>query len=245
MSKLLRPGDRILLGLSLVSDAFDEIRLAGGIVPKEYELVYGFVPEKYKKDNLYSVVGKMLNAGQIEKEIINGEVVFKITSAGKGKITRKFPLIKLQNKKWDGKWRIVSYDIPEKLHWRRDALRKKLEELGFGMIHESVWISPHPFEEDIREFLMGSSLGEYTYVFVAQNYFSENTSDLVEKLWKIGELEDKYDDLLIDYGKISKNEWIEKYFGIIATDPFLPKSMLPNDWSGFKAQNLAKKCTFK
>ena len=47
-------------------------------------------------------------------------------------------------KKWDRKWRIVVFDIPEKRRNARDALRRKLRELDFYELQKSVFI--HPFE---------------------------------------------------------------------------------------------------
>ena len=46
--------------------------------------------------------------------------------------------------RWDGKWRIVIFDVPEKMKRAREALREKLRELGFKELQKSVFI--HPFE---------------------------------------------------------------------------------------------------
>ena len=47
-------------------------------------------------------------------------------------------------KKWDKKWRMVIFDIPETQKKARYALRAKLKELGFYPLQKSVWV--HPFE---------------------------------------------------------------------------------------------------
>jgi DNA-binding transcriptional regulator PaaX len=39
--------------------------------------------------------------------------------------------MRINNGKWDEKWRIVAFDIPEKFKTGRDALRRKLKEVGF------------------------------------------------------------------------------------------------------------------
>lgn len=46
--------------------------------------------------------------------------------------------------RWDGKWRIVIFDIPNKRKASRDALRGKLLSLGFIKVQESVYV--YPFE---------------------------------------------------------------------------------------------------
>jgi hypothetical protein len=47
-------------------------------------------------------------------------------------------------KRWDGYWRIVLFDIPEKRRRGREALRNKLKHLGFYQLQKSCFV--HPFE---------------------------------------------------------------------------------------------------
>lgn len=54
-------------------------------------------------------------------------------------------------KRWDGKWRLVIFDIPEKERAFRDILRSHLKELKFRKMQQSVFVSPHPFEQPILE----------------------------------------------------------------------------------------------
>ncbi len=51
--------------------------------------------------------------------------------------------------KWDHAWRIVIFDIPEKKKRAREALRKKLKELGFTELQKSVFIFPYECENEI------------------------------------------------------------------------------------------------
>ncbi len=51
--------------------------------------------------------------------------------------------------RWDGKWRIVSFDIKEKRKEVRALLRATLEAVGFVHLHHSVWVYPH----DCAEFI--------------------------------------------------------------------------------------------
>jgi len=51
--------------------------------------------------------------------------------------------------RWDKRWRVVFFDIPEKLRAGRDALRNKLREFGFREIQKSVWIYPYPCKDQI------------------------------------------------------------------------------------------------
>jgi phenylacetic acid degradation operon negative regulatory protein len=46
--------------------------------------------------------------------------------------------------KWDEKWRIIIFDVPNRKSKNRHAFTEKLKELGFVMIQKSVWA--YPFE---------------------------------------------------------------------------------------------------
>ena len=48
---------------------------------------------------------------------------------------------------WDGKWRIVAFDIPEEFAGQRDMVRRILKQAGFELLQRSIWIFPHECEE--------------------------------------------------------------------------------------------------
>ena len=48
---------------------------------------------------------------------------------------------------WDGKWRVISYDIHESHSKLRDHVRAILKRAGFAKLHHSIWIFPHECHE--------------------------------------------------------------------------------------------------
>jgi DNA-binding transcriptional regulator PaaX len=50
---------------------------------------------------------------------------------------------------WDGKWRLLSFDIKEKRKHIRELLRRTLSTVGFVRLHKSFWVYPHDCEEFI------------------------------------------------------------------------------------------------
>jgi len=88
----------------------------------------------------------------LEKRLKNGEVVSVFSDKGK-KYARYFQLDDIRIKKpkrWDGKWRVVMYDVPDKLKKVRESLRYHLKELGFVEIQKSVFAHPFECEEEIK-----------------------------------------------------------------------------------------------
>jgi len=76
----------------------------------------------------------------------DGYLIYKINKKGKEKIKKfVFEEMKIEEpKKWDKKWRLVIFDIPERFRKNRTALRNKLIDLGFYQCQKSAWI--HPFD---------------------------------------------------------------------------------------------------
>jgi len=48
---------------------------------------------------------------------------------------------------WDGKWRVVMFDIREKRRVVRSRLRALLSGAGFVRLQDSVWVHPYPCDE--------------------------------------------------------------------------------------------------
>jgi DNA-binding transcriptional regulator PaaX len=52
-------------------------------------------------------------------------------------------------RKWDGRWRIVTFDVPERRRGVRGRLREMMKSVGFVRLQESVWVYPYDCEEFI------------------------------------------------------------------------------------------------
>ena len=52
-------------------------------------------------------------------------------------------------KRWDGRWRILIFDIPEYRKSVRDKLRRSLQAVGFIFLQDSVWVYPYDCENFI------------------------------------------------------------------------------------------------
>lgn len=61
-------------------------------------------------------------------------------------------------KEWDGKWRLVIFDIPEEAKLKRDWLRRLLKKSGFYKIQGSVFASPYPLNRACIQYLKESGL---------------------------------------------------------------------------------------
>jgi len=78
------------------------------------------------------------------------EKLIQITELGKRKLLYlKLRAARLRKRKWDKKYRIVLFDIPEQMKNTRDILRMKLKILGFYQLQKSAWVFPWHCKEEI------------------------------------------------------------------------------------------------
>lgn len=249
MGKKLKPVDRILLGLAFIDEILES---TVGVGTKIYHnpKLYLFAPKNYKESAFKQNVYRLLKTGYLEKAIEKGKPVLKITRGGKKRLLRRFNYVDFQKRKWDGFWRIVIFDIPEKKKEIRRRLQSKLVELGFGMWQKSVYISPFDWEEDIDEFLIAQKLKGMAYVFTARHRLLGDAKELAKQVWKIDELSNQYEEVLYRLRKLETNPDKSKnlklklichdYTSLLLKDPHLPKELLPTNWMGDKVNKELK-----
>jgi len=112
-----------------------------------------------------------------ERTLANGAFSLVLTPKGKRQAAILNILgssIKFKKpKSWDGKWRIVIFDIPEQDRQFRDILREHLYRLEFFKLQQSVFVSPHPFEKPILDLVSVYAAEPYVRVITAIKIDSE------------------------------------------------------------------------
>ena len=113
--------------------------------------------QKYPKRKVQDTFYNLKRQGLIEIKKKGRQIYIALTKEGRKKAGFfQINSLKIKKpKKWDGRWRIVIFDISQLKKFYREALRGKLKELGFSSLQKSVWI--HPFDcqaeiELLREF---------------------------------------------------------------------------------------------
>lgn len=107
--------------------------------------------DKIDRRYIREAVRRLNKKRLIELEEKYDKLYIKIAENGK-KLLKNFDYDSLelsQYKKWDKKWRLVIFDIPEKKSKERRALSKKLKNLGFYPLQESAFIYPFDCRDEI------------------------------------------------------------------------------------------------
>lgn len=70
-------------------------------------------------------------------------------------------------RKWDSRWRIVTFDVPERRRGVRGRLREMMKSVGFIRLQESVWVYPYDCEEFIALLKAELKIGRHVLYIIA------------------------------------------------------------------------------
>lgn len=105
----------------------------------------GLMPKSRQDEYILSAQRRLIKSGLLTH--LNG--FLRLTAKGeKQLISLSLALARPKIlKRWDGKWRVLIFDIPERRRSARTAIRRQLLASGFLRVQDSVWLYPYPCEE--------------------------------------------------------------------------------------------------
>lgn len=144
--------------------------------------------KKYSKAQFRNAY-KNLHHRKLIEIIDEGDDKFKVqlTNTGKKRVKEfSFDLLQIQKpKKWDGKWRILIFDIPSNpaiFNQARNALRNKIKDLGFYQMQKSVWVYPYECTDEILFVAEAFSVQKHIEIITAEKILHEEKIKRVFKL---------------------------------------------------------------
>lgn len=123
--------------------------------PSGYMKILDSIPKEWEKINRIALRGAIRRLYQSRlisgKDNSDGSTTLELTDNGKRKaLTYDIKNITLPRpKKWDEKWRIILFDVPEKFKNARDALAISLKKAGFYRLQKSVFVYPFPCQNEL------------------------------------------------------------------------------------------------
>ncbi len=107
----------------------------------------GFLPNPRRKEYVTSSASRLTKRGFLKFE--NGR--YNLTLPGE-KLLRRWELEEyklVKPKRWDKKWRVVIFDIPEKKRKIRTQITLLFRQAGLYRLQDSVWVYPYDCEDII------------------------------------------------------------------------------------------------
>ena len=156
-----------LIFASTPNQIFRTIRQAG----KEFE--------KINKKILRKEIAELYQSQLIDfREKPDGSIEIALSKSGKQRVLKyKLEDVKIKSHPWDGKWRLILFDIPEYKKKARDALGMMFKRAGLMKFQKSVFISPYECRDE-ADFLV-----EFFDVRPFVRYIAAESIDN-EKHWK-------------------------------------------------------------
>ncbi|WP_342546641.1 PaaX family transcriptional regulator C-terminal domain-containing protein [Paenibacillus sp. FSL P2-0089] len=152
---------------------------------------------------------------------------------------------------WDHTWDVVMLEVPESERKKRDLFRSALGQLGYGLLYNSVYISPWNYQDEVAAQIQKLELDGK--VSILQGQFQEGmiTPLKAQDIWHLNDIEALYR---------KKAVWLKEEFaprladtlqagqplqlfllyllmgeelsGLFMADPYLPDELLPDHWPG-------------
>lgn len=119
---------------------------------------------------------KLIRRGWIQEEYVETKRILKLTK--EGQLEALFQKAKLEPGRvnWDGKWRMVVFDVPEQARAVRNRLRSLLKEFGFYSLQASVYV--YPFALNVQAVKYLEETGLMRYIRCARIDAFDSDSDL-------------------------------------------------------------------
>ncbi|WP_227939324.1 phenylacetic acid degradation operon negative regulatory protein PaaX [Alkalihalobacillus deserti] len=213
----------------------------------------------HNEQSVRAAISRMNKQGWIQSKRVGNKSFYSLTDIGKARMEEAAERIyKIKPHSWDGKWRILMYNIPEEIRNVRDELRQELIWSGFGSMSTSCWLSPNPLEKQVYGLIEKYEIKEYVNFFISQYDGPKEDQSLIKKCWNLDEINERYEEFMREYSQkyvIAKNKiekgnmtdgqcfvertiLVHEYRKFLFIDPGLPAELLPDKWLGDSAADL-------
>ena len=105
----------------------------------------GMLPSRRQKEIINRARDRLIRQGLLKRKDGFLQLTPKGTAALRHLEVREFKIVR--PRKWDGKWRVLIFDIPEYRKGLRDKVRRTLEAIGFVRLQDSVWVYAYDCED--------------------------------------------------------------------------------------------------
>ena len=130
------------------------------------------VIRKYKKDrkirDFNQLIYHLKKSNYIKVKNLQNKKAIMLTKRGFDKVLKVSFKIQEKKRRKDGKWIMIAFDLPQKHQKARDLLRSILQNLGYKLFQQSVWVTPYDVSDKTEKLLQTYSLENYVKIFLIE-----------------------------------------------------------------------------
>jgi phenylacetic acid degradation operon negative regulatory protein len=218
--------------------------------PSFRNLTQGYEPWAYQQRRFKQQFRRLEQRKFISRHGRAGQLVYRLTRLGRlAALGDRDPETRWR-RAWDGRWRIVVFDLPVGHQRIRQRFLRWLRQNGFGYLQDSVWIHTDPVKEltdALKEFRDDV---ESLTVLEARCCAGYSDAALVKGAWPFDKINTRY----LAYLQLARSElgnilraptaasvlnWLHReraaWKHALAADPLLPRRLHPDGYLGEQA----------
>ena len=135
--------------------------------PALYDLKKQYKKQK-EKQKFSQLIYRLKKNGYIKIKNLEQNEGIILTKKGAEKVLKAKLKTKDKQKRQDGKWQMIIFDIPEEKRHLRNLLREKLRLLEYKMLQQSIWICPYNVQKETELVLRKYSIDSYIKLFLIE-----------------------------------------------------------------------------
>lgn len=207
------------------------------------------------RSSYYNAVSRLSKLGLVVKEQGLDTPRLRISDEGEGTLDTYLHPDKWWNRKWNGIWYLLVYDVPEADRPYRNTLRQFLKRQRMGCFQKSVWITPNDIRPQYSDLQAAAAVEVFACLFEARTVLGMPSEKVVWESWDFDRLYDiqkRFCDIYCENLQILKEatspelddlmrlaaEEIDAYHSAFVLDPLLPNQLLPRDYMGKQVYSL-------
>ncbi len=178
-----------------------------------------------------------------------------LSEDAEGSLNAYFRPEKFWNRRWNGIWYLLVYDVPEADRSYRNVLRDFLKKQRVGCFQKSVWVTPHDIRPQYSDLQEAAAVEIFACLFESKTVLGMSSESIVLAAWDFDRLHDiqkrfcdVYEENLdVLQGKVTSDPEellslataeLDAFRSAFVLDPLLPTQLLPHDYLGKRAYDL-------
>jgi phenylacetic acid degradation operon negative regulatory protein len=216
--------------------------------PSPARLLESFESWEYR-NRLRPQLRQLQRSGLLEQRGSTRSPSWRLTARGRLAADGGIDPVSRWSRKWDGRWRLLLFDLPARQKVLRLRLWRWLRGQRFGLLQRSIWIVPDRIDEAAVPLHHLKLTPKSLTVIEGIPAPSTSHEDIVQSAWDFPLINRRYQAameaalagrrLAMGARSTERRHWLAEerllWLEAVAEDPFLPARLLPGDYLGQKA----------
>ncbi len=220
--------------------------------PSPHNILQSFESWNYQ-NRLRPQLRQLERARLLARRGSNSAWTYHLTEQGRAAACGGVDPVQRWRRAWDGKWRLLLFDLPSRNHQLRARLWRWLRVERFGYLQNSVWVSPDAVDETCLPLERLKLTPESFTIIEGTPVAPDSDAKIVTGAWDLAAINRHYQraiELAAEGRELAGRpqitpvllrQWLaaerDAWLTAISFDPLLPGTMLPQGYLGRDAWN--------